>query len=145
MDFAAIDTSAMNRVQTIAFGQPALDAVVVADLHVGNRPIPGNELGSCALPARAVMNRSFEFFTSHRGMKIRQMIQRPRRPYRGQISGIEAEEINPGLAGISYIGSHVQLGEAGESGQRVKSPSTYAAHAARRDRHPTLAAEPIDA
>jgi hypothetical protein len=28
---------------------------------------------------------------------------------RGQISGIEAEEINSGFAAIGYIGSHVQL------------------------------------
>src|ERR1700674_1752486 len=144
MNFAAIDAPAMDRVQAIAFGQPALDAVLVTDLHVSNRPIPGNELGGCAMPARVVMNRAIEFFTSHRSMKIRQMIQRPCRPYGGQIRGIEAEEINSGFATIHYIGSHVQLGEPGESGQRGKSRSAYAAHAERRNGHPSLAAQGIE-
>jgi hypothetical protein len=44
------------------------------------------------MPARVVMNRSIEFFTSHRSMKIRQMIQRPCRPYGGQISGIRLKK-----------------------------------------------------
>ena len=92
MNFAAIDAPAMDRVQAIAFGQPALDAVVVTDLHVGDRPISGTELGGCAMPARVVMNRSIEFFTSYRSMKIRQMIQRPCRPCGGQISGIRLKK-----------------------------------------------------
>lgn len=77
-------------------------------------------------------------------MEIWQVVKRAGRPDRGQISGVETEEIYAGLAAVGHVGADVELGEAGKARQRRESAGANSAHVEGKNADPTSFVESVE-
>src|SRR5690242_6110197 len=128
VDLAAIYLVLVGGVKAIASGEPVGERFFVRELNGSDGPIGGAKLSLAVAAFRAIKNRIVSSYGLHCGVEIRQMKEFARCPYGRKIGGVEAEEVNAGLASVGHVGSHVEFRETRKAGQGRNPAGVNTAH-----------------
>src|ERR1700686_5867566 len=144
MNLASVKGAFVDRVQAIAFRQPMFQGSTVARLDGSDGAIASAKLRGRAATVTGVMDSFVVLFRGHRSMKIGQVKKGAGGPDCRSIGGVEAEEIDSGLAAVGHVGAYIQFWKARQSRQRRKAASANAAHAEGHDSDPARSVEGVE-
>jgi len=123
VDLEAQAHAAQARIQAVALDQELVQAPGRGGEDGTRGRVRAAENGRAAAPARLVVDGAgLVGADGHRRMPVGQAEEGASPQDRGEVGGIEAEEVDTGAAAEGHVGAHVHLRESGQSRKGGQTP-----------------------
>jgi hypothetical protein len=134
----------VERVQAVALGQEVLERARLRVERCAVGPVAGDELGPGVGAERAVADLAAGPLDRHVGPVVRDPVRPPGARDGEPAVGVEAQEVDAGLAVDRRVGADVGLGKARDAGDWRRALEAQAGDLEGRDADPGAAVERVD-